>query len=42
MRNEVEDVEKILRDSAFYILVNNEEKAAVYAAMAHNFKNTEY
>ncbi|OCL12491.1 hypothetical protein AOQ84DRAFT_419589, partial [Glonium stellatum] len=40
MRNEVEDVEKMLRDSTFYMPVSNEEKAAVYAAMAHNFRGT--
>jgi hypothetical protein len=40
MRNEVEDVEKMLRDSTFYMPVTNEEKAAVYAAMAHDFRGT--
>ena len=40
MRNEVEDVEKMLRDSTFYVPVSNEEKAAVYAAMAHDFRGT--
>lgn len=40
MRNEVEDVEKMLRDSTFYMPVSNEEKAAVYAAMAHDFRGT--
>jgi hypothetical protein len=40
MRNEVKDVEKMLRDSTFYMPVSNEEKAAVYAAMAHDFNGT--
>ncbi|KAI9784989.1 MAG: hypothetical protein M1839_001185 [Geoglossum umbratile] len=40
IRNEVEDVEKMLRDSTFYMPVSNEEKAAVYAAMAHDFRGT--
>ena len=40
MRNEVEDVEKMLRGSTFYMPVSNEEKAAVYAAMAHDFRGT--
>jgi hypothetical protein len=40
MRNELEDVEKMLRDSTFYMPVSNEEKAAVYAAMAHDFRGT--
>jgi hypothetical protein len=40
MRNEVEDVEKMLRDSTFYMPVSNEEKAAVYAAMTHDFRDT--
>ena len=40
MRNEVEEVEKMLRDSTFYVPVSNEEKAAVYAAMAHDFRGT--
>ncbi|WPG98204.1 Hypothetical protein R9X50_00099100 [Acrodontium crateriforme] len=40
MRNEVEEVEKMLRDSTFYMPVSNEEKAAVYAAMARDFRGT--
>jgi hypothetical protein len=40
MRNEIEDVEKSLRDSTFYMPVSNEEKAAVYAAMANDFRGT--
>jgi hypothetical protein len=40
MRNEVEEVEKMLRDSTFYMPVSNEEKAAVYAAMAQSFSGT--
>jgi hypothetical protein len=40
MRNEVDDVEKMLRDSTFYMPVSNEEKAAVYAAMARDFRGT--
>ncbi|KAG4427275.1 hypothetical protein IFR05_017241 [Cadophora sp. M221] len=40
MGNEVEEVEKMLRDSTFYMPVSNEEKAAVYAAMAHDFRGT--
>ncbi|KAF2793162.1 hypothetical protein K505DRAFT_350116 [Melanomma pulvis-pyrius CBS 109.77] len=40
MRNEIEDVERMLRDSTFYMPVSNEEKAAVFAAMAHDFRGT--
>ncbi|KAL8671576.1 MAG: hypothetical protein Q9168_003920 [Polycauliona sp. 1 TL-2023] len=40
MLSEVEDVEKALRDSTFYTSVTNEEKAAVYAAMASDFQGT--
>jgi len=40
MRNEVEEVEKMLRDSTFYMPVSNAEKAAVYAAMASDFRGT--
>ncbi|KAF2128236.1 P-loop containing nucleoside triphosphate hydrolase protein [Dothidotthia symphoricarpi CBS 119687] len=40
MRSEVEEVEKMLRDSTFYMPVSNEEKAAVYAAMARDFRGT--
>ena len=40
MLEEVEDIEKMLRDSTFYATVTNEEKAAVYAAMAHELRGT--
>jgi hypothetical protein len=40
MKNEVEEVQKMLRDSTFYMPVSNEEKAAVYAAMARDFRGT--
>jgi hypothetical protein len=40
MRNEAVDVEKMLHDSTFYMPVSNEEKAAVYAAMTHDFRGT--
>ncbi|KAL8993484.1 MAG: hypothetical protein Q9169_006311, partial [Polycauliona sp. 2 TL-2023] len=40
MLSEVEDVEKALRDSTFYTSVTNDEKAAVYAAMASDFRGT--
>ncbi|KAL8911017.1 MAG: hypothetical protein Q9171_003753 [Xanthocarpia ochracea] len=40
MLAEVEDVEKMLRGSTFYTTVTNEEKAAVYAAMALDFRGT--
>ncbi|KAL8838686.1 MAG: hypothetical protein Q9176_004926 [Flavoplaca citrina] len=40
MRSEIEDVEKALRDSTFYTSVTNEEKAAIYAAMASDFRGT--
>ena len=40
MRKEVEDAEKMLRGSTFYMPVSNEEKAGVYAAMAHDFRGT--
>lgn len=33
-------VEEMLRDSTFYMPVRNDEKAAVYAAMARNFRGT--
>ncbi|KAI4146604.1 MAG: hypothetical protein L6R39_003395 [Caloplaca ligustica] len=40
MLTEVEDAEKMLRDSIFYTPVTNEEKAAVYAAIASDFRGT--
>jgi hypothetical protein len=40
MRNEVEEVNNMLRHSTFYMPVSNEEKAAVYAAMARDFRGT--
>jgi hypothetical protein len=40
MKEEIEDVEKMLRDSTFYMPVSNEEKAAVVAAMARDFRGT--
>ncbi|KAL5354313.1 hypothetical protein ACLOAV_000401 [Pseudogymnoascus australis] len=40
MRSEVEDAEKMLRDSTFYMPVSNDEKAAVFAAMALDFRGT--
>ncbi|KAH8811111.1 hypothetical protein F5884DRAFT_876247 [Xylogone sp. PMI_703] len=40
MLNEVEEVKSMLRDSTFYLPVSNEEKAAVYAAMAREFRGT--
>ncbi|TVY17442.1 E3 ubiquitin-protein ligase [Lachnellula arida] len=40
MQEEVSDVEKMLRDSTFYLPVSNDEKAAVYAAMAQGFSGT--
>ncbi|RFU27389.1 Adenosinetriphosphatase/Nucleoside-triphosphate phosphatase, partial [Scytalidium lignicola] len=40
MENEVKEVENMLRDSTFYMPVSNEEKAAVYAAMAREFRGT--
>jgi len=39
-KKEVKDAKKMLRDSTFYIPVSNEEKAGMYAAMAHDFKST--
>jgi hypothetical protein len=41
--NEVEDVggmQRMLRDSTFFMPVSNEEKAAVYAAIAHDCRGT--
>jgi hypothetical protein len=32
----------MLRDSTFYILVSNKEKAAVYTAIAHDFRGTRH
>ena len=40
MLAEVGDVKKMLRDSTFYASMSNEEKAAVYAAMSHDFRGT--
>lgn len=40
MRDEAKDVEKMLRGSTFYLPVTNDEKAAVYAAMARDFRGT--
>lgn len=40
MLTEVEDVERMLNDGTFYAPVSNEEKAAVYAAMASEFSGT--
>jgi AAA domain len=40
MVNEVEEVERMIRDSTFYMPVSNEEKAAVFAAMAQDFRGT--
>lgn len=40
MLEEVGEAEKMLRDSTFYAPVTNEEKAAVYAAMAQSFRGT--
>ncbi|KAE8446008.1 hypothetical protein EG329_012647 [Mollisiaceae sp. DMI_Dod_QoI] len=40
MMNEIMEVENMLRDSTFYLPVTNEEKAAVYAAMARSFTGT--
>ena len=42
MLTEVEDVKKMLRDSTFYASMSNEEKAVVYAAMSHDFRDTEH
>ncbi len=40
MWEEVEDVLRMLRESTFYATVTNEEKAAVYAAMANELRGT--
>ncbi|KAL8941651.1 MAG: hypothetical protein Q9216_002114 [Gyalolechia sp. 2 TL-2023] len=40
MLEEVVEAAKMLRDATFYAPVTNEEKAAVYAAMAQNFSGT--
>lgn len=40
MKEEVEELEKMLRGSTFYLPVSNAEKAAVYAAMARDFGGT--
>ncbi|KAI9651441.1 MAG: hypothetical protein M1829_002914 [Trizodia sp. TS-e1964] len=40
MKSEIEDVQKMLRGSTFYMPVSNKEKAAVYAAMALDFGGT--
>jgi len=40
MLEEVDDVLRMLRESTFYATVTNEEKAAVYAAMANELRGT--
>lgn len=40
MQEEVDDVLLMLRESTFYATVTNEEKAAVYAAMANELRGT--
>ena len=40
MSNEITEVENMLRDSTFYMPVSNDEKAAIYAAMARDFRGT--
>jgi len=40
VKAEVKDVEIMLRGSTFYLSVSNQEKAAVYAAMAQDFQGT--
>ena len=40
MTAEIEDVRKMLRGDTFYLPVSNAEKAAVYAAMAKDFRGT--
>ena len=40
MLAEVSEAEKMLRDATFYAPVTNEEKAAVYRAMAQSFQGT--
>jgi hypothetical protein len=42
MRNEIKDVKNMLHNSTFYMLVSNEEKAAIYTAIAHDFRGTRY
>ena len=40
MLAEIEDTEKMVRNSTFYTTFTNEEKQAVYAAMAQDFRGT--
>jgi len=40
MLAEVDDVLRMLRESTFYVTVTNDEKAAVYAAMANELRGT--
>lgn len=40
MTDEIADVQKMLRESTFYMPVSNDEKAAVYQAMAREFSGT--
>lgn len=40
MMEEVDDVIRMLRESTFYATVTNQEKAAVYAAMANELRGT--
>jgi len=40
MFEEIDDIEKMLQQSTFYATVTNEEKAAVYAAMANELRGT--
>ena len=40
MNDEIQGVEKMLRDSTFYTLVTSAEKQAIYMAMAQDFRGT--
>ena len=40
MLAEIEDTEKMVRESTFYTIFTNEEKQAVYTAMAQDFRGT--
>jgi len=40
MEEEISEMEKMLRESTFYLPVSNEEKAAVCAAIARSFSGT--
>jgi hypothetical protein len=39
IKNEIENIEKILHELIFYISINNKKKVAIYITMIYNFRN---